>query len=184
MTPAIDAAPTASGATASGATATSAGVSDLPGAPHQRHAVGLGQAVDTIRLLIQAADQRGIARARIALRPQELGGVEVHLRHGADGLTARLIVDSAQSATLIQQAADDLRRSLEQQGISVAGLEVSLSGERDAAAGAGAGAERDERHDGPGGAGAAHRPHDGDDDPHATTQTIELPGGALVDVLA
>jgi flagellar hook-length control protein FliK len=139
------------------------------------------QAVETVRLTVQAANDRGVTRARIALRPEELGGVEVHLRHTAEGLSARVVAEAPEAAHLLQQAAGELRRTLEQQGLNIVRIDVGTAG--DEAAGTGAGATGHERRDGRRPQGGDAGPADTDHQP-TLDRTIELPNGALVDVLA
>jgi flagellar hook-length control protein FliK len=154
-----------------------------PAAPAPAAGVPLQQAVDTVRLTLSTAAQRGVTRARIALRPEELGGVEVHLRHTAEGLSARVVAEAPEAAHLLSQAAGELRRTLEQQGLSLVRIDVATAG--DDAPGTGAGAAGNERRDGRRHAGG--RPGDiaaSDTDQTIAERTIELPNGALVDVLA
>jgi flagellar hook-length control protein FliK len=133
--------------------------------------------------LLHVASDRGITRARINLRPEDLGGIEVRLQSSAAGITAHLVADSPEAARLLHQAGDDLRRSLEQRDVNLLSLEVSTSGEerRGAQPGAWETQQDDARAAASGEPGA-----DGDaaDAPAPVTQTLELPGGLLVDVLA
>ena len=137
-------------------------------------------AVETVRLTVHAANERGVTRARIALRPEELGGVEVHLRHTAEGLSARVVAEAPEAAHLLQQAAGELRRTLEQQGLNLVRIDVGTAG--DEASGTGAGATGHERRDGRRPQGEHAGP--ADTDQPTLDRTIELPNGALVDVLA
>jgi flagellar hook-length control protein FliK len=146
--------------------------------------VPLAHAVETVHLTVSAAAQRGVTRARIALRPEELGGVEVHLRHTAEGLSARVVAEAPEAAHLLSQAAGELRRTLEAQGLSLLRIDVATAGD-ERSAGTGAGAAGHEQRDGrrhPGapasGSGALET------DTPIVERTIELPNGALVDVLA
>src|SRR5919107_520371 len=92
------------------------------------------QAVAT---LLHVAADRGITRARLALRPAELGGVEVQLSSTAAGITARLVADSPEAARMLAHAGEELRRSLEARDVTLISLEVATSGEerREAAPG-------------------------------------------------
>ena len=134
--------------------------------------------------LLHVAVERGISHAKMALRPVELGGIEIRLQATAGGIAAQVMADSPEAARLLAQAGDDLRRALEARDVNLISLEVSTSGDQqqrnargewtdgDDAAFAGAGRS---------GSGDA----EGDAEPAPTTQTvIELPGGLLVDVLA
>ena len=146
--------------------------------------VSLQQAVETVRLTIGASAQRGVTRARIALRPEELGGVEVHLRHTAEGLSARVVAEAPEAARLLSQAAGELRRTLEQQGLNLVRIEVGTAGSDAAGTGTGARRLRPARRP-----PRTERPSAGDaagaeTDLPIADRTIELPNGALVDVLA
>jgi flagellar hook-length control protein FliK len=154
-----------------------------------RGSVGLEQLARTAEAAMQMAAGRGITRARLHLNPAELGAIEIHLRHSAAGLTARLVADSPEAVAMLQQASNDLRRQLEQAGISIIGLDIGAraddGAEQRSLAGAFAGRPEDGRPRG-GGRHAPNRGRDALDD--APVQQIRsrvpLPGGALVDVLA
>ncbi|HEV7772047.1 MAG TPA: flagellar hook-length control protein FliK [Conexibacter sp.] len=153
------------------------------------HGVGLEHAVETVRLALRAAADRGITHARISLTPRELGSIEVHLRQTADGLVARVVAEHATAAQLLHNAGGELRRQLESQGLTLLRLDIGASGEQggrpgDRALANGGGFGDD--------AGSG-RNRSGDADPLApldgtaetsTTTTLTLPNGALVDVLA
>src|SRR3712207_8962035 len=49
------------------------------------------------------------------------------LRSTAQGLTAAIAADRPEALAALQQAGDDLRRSLEDRGVNVISIEVSLS---------------------------------------------------------
>ena len=154
-----------------------------------RRGVGLEHAVETVRLALRAAADRGVTHARISLTPRELGSIEVHLRQTADGLVARVVAEHATAAQLLQQAGGELRRQLESQGLTLLRLDIGAPASRAAApptgsalANAPATATR-----------APQRRQRSDSDPmrrstapptDPTTTTLALPNGALVDVLA
>jgi len=161
---------------------------DMPAIPAR--AVGLDHAVETVRLALRASAERGVSHARISLTPRELGSIEVHLRQTADGLVARVVAQHAGAAQQLQQAGAELRRSLEQQGLNVLRLDIGASGDETAgrrgAAFDNAAAFGDERR-GSRGTGAdplAALDGLGDADTAETATTLQLPNGALVDVLA
>jgi hypothetical protein len=169
---------------------TAATPQQAPAAPpstQARGAVPLEHAQRTVEAALQVAAQRsGVTRARLQLHPAELGAIEIHLRHSASGVTARLVADSAEALQLLQQNGSDLRRSLESAGIDVLGLDIGARGdERRADQGAFAGAAN-------GRSGRrASGDADGADDETTTTVSVPavrarlpLPGGALLDVLA
>jgi flagellar hook-length control protein FliK len=136
-----------------------------------------------VATLLHVAVDRGITHARLALRPAELGGVEIRLQSSSAGVTAQVVADSPEAARLLAQASDDLRRALEARDVTLLSLEVSTSGEQRHESSRGEWRDGD---DAP--AFAAHRATgdaEGDADPAPTTHSvIELPGGLLVDVLA
>jgi flagellar hook-length control protein FliK len=150
-------------------------------------AARLDQAVESVQALIRIAVSRGIGHARIALSPAELGGLEIRLRSSAAGVVASVVADNAQAAHQLQQAADDLRRALEAQGIDLLRLDIGLAADHRASEGAGTawgGAERDRSAPDAAGDGAGGGP--GGDGAAVTAElsVIQLPNGVLVDVLA
>jgi hypothetical protein len=144
--------------------------------------VPLARAAETVEHVLRLAASRGVTHARIALNPAELGSIDVHLRHTAEGLVAKVVAHSAEAVVQLQQAANDLRRSLEEQGVNILNLDIGHSGEDRSAgrAGSGAGDEGHGRERGgdPVADGAAV-------DGEVTVKTnLQLPNGVLVDVLA
>jgi flagellar hook-length control protein FliK len=144
--------------------------------------VPLYRAPAAVSTLLHVAVERGITRARMALRPAELGGIEIRLQATAGGIAAQVVADSPEAARLLAQAGDDLRRALEARDVTLISLEVSTSSDerqRHSARGDWSGSrDADLTTDG-------RTIADGDAEPAPTTQTvIELPGGLLVDVLA
>jgi flagellar hook-length control protein FliK len=137
--------------------------------------VPLARAAEAVEHVLRVATSRGgVTHARIALRPAELGSIDVHIRSTAEGLVARIVAHTAQTVQTLEHAANDLRQSLEEQGLNLKSLDIGQPGEREA-----------------GRAGADARGHapetdesvaiDGED---TTTETLRLPSGVLVDVLA
>jgi flagellar hook-length control protein FliK len=154
-------------------------------------AVTLQHAVETVKLALRAGAERGVTHARITLTPVDLGSIDVHLRHTSDGLVARVVADSTGAAQLLQQSADDLRRTLEQQGVQLLRLDIGASGEQAgqagaqrgfgafADAGAGSGGRRSTLAAGESVLGvAAERPAE------QPRGTLALSNGVIVDVLA
>jgi flagellar hook-length control protein FliK len=146
--------------------------------------VPLHRAPAAVGTLLHVAVERGISRAKMALRPAELGGIEIRLQATAAGVAAQVVADSPEAARLLAQAGDDLRRALEARDVTLISLEVSTSGDQQHQSARGEWTDGDD-------AGLSSSPNrtardaDGDAEPVPTTQTvIELPGGLLVDVLA
>ena len=163
------------------APATSAAPAVAPATPVSAATpVPLARAAEAVEHVLRLASSRGVTHARIALRPADLGAVDVHIRSTAEGLVARVVAHSAEAVQTLQHAAGDLRRSLEEQGLNVLNLDIGQAGERSAGR---AGSDAD---------GLASGGRDGDpsgsasgDDEHTTeTKTLRLPTGVLVDVLA
>ncbi len=155
--------------------------------------VGLEHAVETVRLALSAAADRGVTHARISLNPRELGSIEVHLRQTADGLVARVVAQHAGAAQLLQNAGGDLRRALESQGLNLLSLDIGASGEQGGGAADRQALSNGAAGDGSGGRGTRGAQDGADDalaaldptaDPTTTTTTLALANGALVDVLA
>ena len=157
-----------------------------PSGPHR--SVPLERAPRAVAQLLHVASQSGVSHARIALRPVELGGIEIFLQVSPAGLAAQVIADSPEAARMLAQATEDLRRSLAGQNVELVSIDVSTSAEqqrRDDLASGGFVAD-DRTPDGrpvprraDGGPAAAPAPSE------LTTPTVlELPDGLLVDVLA
>ena len=147
-------------------------------------AVPLHRAPAAVSTLLHVAVERGISRAKMALRPAELGGIEIRLQATAGGIAAQVVADSPEAAKLLAQAGDDLRRALESRDVTLISLEVSTSSDQQQQSARGEWTDGDDAAFGRAGR-SAEGDAEGDADPVPTTQTvIELPGGLLVDVLA
>jgi hypothetical protein len=148
--------------------------------PVPERAVPLHRAPAAVATLLHVAAERGITHAKLALRPAELGGIEIRLQATAAGIAAQVVADSPEAARLLAQAGDDLRRALEAREVTLISLEVSTSSEQRSREGArGEFTDRDGNPVRPASTGAT-----GDPDAPTTQTVIELPGGLLVDVLA
>jgi flagellar hook-length control protein FliK len=143
--------------------------------------VPLSRAAETVEHVLRLGSDRGVTHARIALRPAELGSIDVHLRQTSQGLVAKVVAHEAVAVQTLQQAAGDLRRSLEQQGLTLLNLDIGQSGERSAGR---SGADT-------GGLAGGRREWTGAEDTAldglestSTETSLRLPNGVLVDVLA
>jgi flagellar hook-length control protein FliK len=140
----------------------------------------LHQAVETVQAVIRMAQSNGVTRARVALHPEQLGGLEIHLRSTPDGIVAKVVADAAQAANVLRHAGEELRRSLESQGLNLVSFDVGTAGgqgERSSSSGQGESGTN------------GRNPFGSVDDTEApadTTQetTVRLPNGVLIDVLA
>jgi flagellar hook-length control protein FliK len=111
------------------------------------------------------------------LHPQELGSVVVKLRVTPDGLSATFTASNPDAVGQLQQAGEDLRRTLESKGLTLASLDVRAQSED--ARGRHAGERRHQGHN----RRTAGEPEALEADTTSTTTTI-LAAGALVDVQA
>lgn len=91
----------------------------------------------------------GGSQVQLSLKPRELGDVTVQMQVRDGIVAATVLVDKADTARTIQASIDDLKRSLEQQGLSIQQFSVDVRGEA-GAGGANARAAAELR------AGAAH----------------------------
>jgi Meckel syndrome type 1 protein len=147
-------------------------------------AVPLHRAPAAVSTLLHVAVERGISHAKMALRPAELGGIEIRLQATAGGVAAQVVADSPEAARLLAQAGDDLRRALEARDVTLISLEVSTSGDQQQQSARGEWTDGDDAAFA-GGDRSTSGDAEADAEPAPTTQTvIELPGGLLVDVLA
>ena len=151
-----------------------------------QRAVPMHRAPAAVSTLLHVAAERGITHAKMALKPAELGGIEIRLQSTAAGISAQVVADFPEAAKLLAHASEDLRRALEARDVTLLSLEVSTSSDQQQQQSA-----RGEWSDGDGadsglpGSGRSKGEADGDADSAPTTQSvIELPGGLLVDVLA
>ena len=144
-------------------------------------------AVEQLRATVQLAASRGAAHARIQLRPAELGGLMIRMKATSEGMTASITAERPEAAAALDRAAADLKRSLEDRGVTLISLEVSVSAD------AGGGAAADRREDaaqraaaaaGRSAAGGTNDPTDSTDDDLTAAPAVRLPAGALVDVHA
>jgi flagellar hook-length control protein FliK len=163
-----------------------AATAPAPAAPHQaapHHTPRLAVAPEHVQALLRIASHRGEARAHLALKPAELGGVEVRLRMTPQGLVASVTAERPESAQVLQQAGSELRRAFESAGVNVAALDIGLAGDD-------AGNRAHERHAEAAQRTGAHNRAAQDEelsptDPdHTTSTTTTIALGALVDVLA
>jgi flagellar hook-length control protein FliK len=137
--------------------------------------VPLSRAAEAVEHVLQVVATRGgVTHARIALHPDSLGSVDVHIRSTAEGLVARVVAHTAEAVQTLQHAANDLRQSLEEQGLNLMSLDIGQPGERRAG---------DRDHEAAGHAADSDQSATAETE-SATTQTLRLPTGVLVDVLA
>jgi flagellar hook-length control protein FliK len=147
-------------------------------------AVPLHRAPAAVATLLHVAVERGISRAKMALRPAELGGIEIRLQATAGGVAAQVVADSPEAAKLLAQAGDDLRRALEARDVTLISLEVSTSGDQQQQSARGEWTDGDDAAFAGSGRSSSADAEAGAEPAPITQTVIELPGGLLVDVLA
>jgi Flagellar hook-length control protein FliK len=150
--------------------------------PLAQRAAPLHQA-RAVAQVLQVALERGISQAKLNLRPAELGGIEIRLQTSSAGVTAQVIADSPEAARLLQQAAEDLRRSLERHDVTLLSLDVSTAGDDRPDGSAGASADPAERARLLSAHGVTSEAVEADEPP-TVLETVQLPDGLHIDVLA
>lgn len=145
----------------------------------------LAPQVQRMQALVDLAIQRGgTASANLELYPAELGKVQVRLRSGSGGLSATMTVDRPDALQALQAAADQLRQSLEDQGVEIVRLDIGLSAQaRGDEAKTGAHSDGRDASGGDSRRGGTDAVTDHDHDDAAPTMRPLIPG-ALVDVRA
>lgn len=77
--------------------------------------------------LVHVAHERGAGSARMVLHPESLGGVEVHLRQTTEGIRATVRVHHPEALQTLQAGLGDLRRGLEDRGVTIDQLDLGLA---------------------------------------------------------
>jgi flagellar hook-length control protein FliK len=149
------------------------GVLDLAG--------DLQQAIETLHATVELAARRGISQARIALHPQELGAIRIHLTQTAEGLLARVTADTPAAAQALAAGHAELRQSLGALGLNLMRLHIGHEGQLASQSGGAAAGREGERHaETRAGALAAGRVGSARDSGDLTLDTTTEPGDADV----
>jgi flagellar hook-length control protein FliK len=132
-----------SAASASGTEATTAGlemaaptpsttVAASPGVATQTvTGVPMQEMIETIRASIEIAARAGSTQAHIALQPEELGHISIHLSQTSEGLLARVTADTPAAAQALVSARSELHQSLSSLGATLLRLDIGSSDGRD-----------------------------------------------------
>ncbi len=144
------------------------------------------QTAERVQELVRIATTRaGTARAVLQLRPAELGQVDVHLRTTRNGLVATIAAHEQVGLDALQQAGNELRRTLEDKGVQLHSLDLQLGAGGNDFSNQG---DAREASSGRRGAAATHGLGRDDDvvaeDELTITRAPSTPAGALVDVQA
>ena len=91
--------------------------------------VPMQNTIDAIRATIEIAARQGLTQARIALQPEELGEISIHLSQSAAGLIARVTADTPAAAQALAQGRAELHQSLSSLGVSLLRLDIGSSGQ-------------------------------------------------------
>jgi hypothetical protein len=86
----------------------------------------LSQMIDAIHATIELASRRGASQARIALQPEELGEIRIHLSQSADGIVARLTAATAGAAQALAAGRGELHQSLSSLGATLLRLDIGM----------------------------------------------------------
>jgi flagellar hook-length control protein FliK len=144
------------------------------------------QTAERVHELVRIATTRaGNARATLQLRPAELGQVDVHLRTTRNGLVATIAAHEQVGLDALQQAGNELRRTLEDKGVQLHSLDLQLGTSQNGFSNQG---DAREASSGRRGAASTHGLGSDDDpvseDELTITHAPSTPAGALVDVQA
>jgi flagellar hook-length control protein FliK len=82
--------------------------------------------IDAIHATIELASRRGASQARIALQPEELGEIRIHLSQSADGIVARLTAATAGAAQALAAGRGELHQSLSSLGATLLRLDIGM----------------------------------------------------------
>ncbi|HEY1834486.1 MAG TPA: flagellar hook-length control protein FliK [Solirubrobacteraceae bacterium] len=144
--------------------------------------VRMQEMIDSIHATVELASRQGLAHARIALEPAELGEIHVHLTQTRDGLVARLTADTPEAVRALLGGRTELADSLSSLGTSLLRLDIGSSGEFTA------GEQRHEAHGGRAGNDARAEQQPDSTDTQAIVAgaqpSSDTTRGTLVDVLA
>ncbi|HEY7951485.1 MAG TPA: flagellar hook-length control protein FliK [Solirubrobacteraceae bacterium] len=93
--------------------------------PVLSYGVGLQQAIEAVHATIELATRQGLSQARIALSPEELGEIRIHLSQSAQGLIARVTADTPAAAQALAEGHAELRQSLHSLGLTALHMDTS-----------------------------------------------------------
>jgi flagellar hook-length control protein FliK len=155
-------------------------------APLSASGVEMQDMIDSIRATIEIAARQGATQARIALHPEDLGQISVHLSQTSQGLLARVSADTPAAAQALADGRSELRQSLSSLGLPLLRLDIGSSGQ------SGAGERQDRFAGSADGSNASTTPAASSDGERPETvgaldgapAPTAIAGGGLVDVLA
>jgi flagellar hook-length control protein FliK len=120
-------------AAATGATATQGQTAAAAAAASPSSSgVGMQEMINSIHATIEIAARQGATQARIALQPEELGQLSIHLSQTSEGLLARVSAETPAAAQALADGRSELRRSLSSLGLPLLRLDISSYGQSEA----------------------------------------------------
>jgi flagellar hook-length control protein FliK len=138
--------------------------------------------IDALGANVELAARQGIVTARIALHPESLGQVRIHLTQTREGLVARLSAETPEAARALLGSRSELTQSLRSLGTTLLSLDINSFSQPEA------------RNQGTGGEASGGSQPAGEEAQEASTPeeadalqgvpNTASPRGALVDVLA
>lgn len=151
--------------------------------------VGMQDMIDSIRATIQLAARQGLAQARIALQPQDLGHISIRLSQTSGGLLARVSAETPAAVQALTDARSELHQSLSSLGVSLLRLDINSFGQPQAGGQEQRAGSEAQPGAGAGASGASAKPHETDESVapgaiEAAPAQAAIAGGELVDVLA
>lgn len=94
---------------------------------HQQ--VRIDHIAEQLATRLRLSHAAGGSQVQLSLKPRELGDVTVQMQVRDGIVAATVLVDRAETARTMQSSIEDLRRSLEQQGLSIQEFSVDVRGE-------------------------------------------------------
>ncbi len=79
---------------------------------------------DQISVKIEEMLEKQQSRLRLQLRPRDMGGIEIQLTKGEDGVQVNIQAESQKTAVILEQHLNDLKTALSQSGIELQDLTV------------------------------------------------------------
>jgi flagellar hook-length control protein FliK len=104
------------------------GPSPSSAAPLLGAGVGMQEMIDAIRASVELSRRGGISQARIALSPEELGELRIHVSQSTAGLVVRVTADTAAAAQALSQGRTELAHALGSLGLHVLEVNSGASG--------------------------------------------------------
>ena len=121
--------PRESGSTVIAPAAQTSGVNGAAVVAQEGTGVRLQDMIDSVRTTIELSVRQGTSQARIALSPESLGDVRIHLTQSSAGLIARVTAGTADAARVLAQGHAELHQTLSGLGLSLLSLDIGLSGQ-------------------------------------------------------